>query len=116
MSKFRLNSIPCLGTVVGLLLCVAVLAQNKPADAPSAWKGILGEYLLGDDTVCVLEQDGTLFIRGKSGRQSALRGQDESTFRLEGDSSNDAVCVFERGQSASASAVTIGGRSYKRIV
>ena len=116
MPRSRLTDIRCIRILVVVLVCVAVQAQNKPADAPSAWKGILGEYLLGDDMVCVLERDGTLFIRDKSGKQSALRGQDGRTFHLEGGSWQNAVCVFERTQNGSAGSVTIGGRLYKRIL
>lgn len=116
MPKFRSNSTRCARILVVLLLCVAVQAQNKPVDAPPAWKGILGEYMLGDDTVCVLEQDGTLFIRDKSGRQSVLRGQDERTFRINGSSFRNAVCVFERGRIGLAGSVTLGGRVYKHIL
>ena len=116
MPRSRLTNIRCIRILVVVLVCVAVQAQNKPADAPSAWKGILGEYLLGDDMVCVLERDGTLFIRDKSGKQSALRGQDGRAFHLEGGSWQNAVCVFERTQNGSAGSVTIGGRLYKRIL
>lgn len=117
MSKSRLRAIRGMGIVVVLLLCVAVQAQNKPAEVPLAWKGLLGEYMLGSDTVCILEQDGTLFIRQKSGRQSALRSESGRGFRIEGVSTPHAAsCVFERGGTGPASALTIGGRSYKRIV
>lgn len=116
MSRFRSNITCWLGTLVALVLCVAVQAQNKPADVPLSWKGFLGEYLLDDDTVCVLEQDGVLFIRDKTGKQSALRGEGARTFHIEGFPQGDAACVFERGPDGSASSVAIGGRSYKRIL
>jgi len=116
MPKLRLNKILYPGIVVVLLLCVVVQAQNKPAEVPSALKGLLGEYVLGDEIVCILEQDGTLFIREKSGRQSALRGEGDRTFRIEGVSSSNVACVFERERNGPAISVMIGGRSYRRIL
>ena len=117
MSKSRLSAIRFLGTLAVLLLCVAVQAQNKPADVPSAWRGILGEYALADDTICVLERDGTLYVRVKDGKQSALRREDDRTFHVVGASSNnDAACTFKRDQNGLASSVIIGIRSYERIL
>ncbi len=117
MSESRLNAIRSLGTLAVLLMCVAGQAQNKPADVPSAWKGVLGEYVLADDTICVLERDGTLYVREKSGKQSALRGEDDRTFHVEGASSkNAATCSFERDRNELASSVSIGTRSYERLL
>ena len=104
-------------TLAVLFLCVFVHAQEKPADAPLAWKGLLGEYMLGGDTICVLERDGILLVRKQTGEISALRGEDGRTFRV-GDSSSAGaeVCVFNSGRNGSAVSVTIGGRSFERIL
>jgi D-alanyl-D-alanine dipeptidase len=116
MTTPRLNIIRCLRIAVLVALCVALHAQDKPADVPSPWKGLLGEYMLGDDTVCVLERAGTLVIEGKSGKHSVLREVDDRTFQVAGVLSDQAeVCKFNRLENGSASSVMIGSRLYKRI-
>ena len=116
MSISRSHKVRWFATLVVLLLCAAVHAQEKPADVPPLWKGLLGEYVLGDDTVCVLERDGILTIRGQSGELASLRGEDGRTFRVGKNSAgNEEVCVFDRGRNGTAVTVAIGGRSYKRM-
>jgi len=116
MAKGRLNILRCLATFVVLALCLAVQAQDKPADVAIAWKGLLGEYALGEDTMCVLERGGMFYILDKFGNQSALREDDGDKFKVERASFPLALtCVFQRGQNGTASSAVFGDRAYKRI-
>ncbi len=43
-----------------------VFVGEKPVDVRSEWKGLIGDYHAGGDTVCVMEDRGVLHVLGKS--------------------------------------------------
>lgn len=104
------------GILLVMMFCavpgVGIHAQEKPADAPSKWKGLIGEYVAGDDTLCILEDEGTLSIGALQGKQRNLRNETGDTFRI-GDS--DMRLTFSRSSNGIASLMSLGGKSYRRI-
>jgi D-alanyl-D-alanine dipeptidase len=91
-------------------------ARTKPADAPVRWKGLLGEYIGGDDTLCVLEQQGRLFVLPKSGELFQLNPGSADTYVLGSDwPHSKKECIFRRNPQATGISVEISGTFYRRL-
>ncbi len=99
-----------------LALCTVAQAQQKPADVLPAWRGIIGEYISGGDTLSVLERKGLLYVGGRSGEQSVLREVADDTFTFSDVVPlRDSACVFKRNAKGFASSVVVGERAFGRI-
>ena len=46
--------------LVLLLVQAAIAQQAKPLPAPARWRPLIGEYVLEDETIIILEKDGKL--------------------------------------------------------
>jgi D-alanyl-D-alanine dipeptidase len=56
--------------------------ESKPSDVRPEWKGLIGEYTLGYDTVSVFEKDGVLVLSKDSGRPYRLQPEGTDRFEL----------------------------------
>jgi D-alanyl-D-alanine dipeptidase len=57
--------------------------SNPPAEAPSAWLPLIGEYAAGNDTVSILEDGGSLLLLRWQGEPQLMRARSDSTFSVE---------------------------------
>jgi D-alanyl-D-alanine dipeptidase len=90
--------------------------QEKPTDIPRTWKGLIGEYTLDRDTVCVLETEGVLYCKD-SRRLHRLRAEGDDRFTISPSwLSGDTLCIFRR--NAAGLAVSFAARTsvFKRIL
>lgn len=90
--------------------------QDKPADVPAQWKGLIGEYVLGEDTISVFEQDGVLlFVRG-SGRSYQLRAEGKDRYEVSPAWLNGKkVCTFHRNAAGFAESLEFAPAVFNRI-
>ena len=66
-----------------LVFVVAVVAQDpKPLPAPAAWRSLLGEYILENDTIIVLEDKGRLGALFKRSEYSPMKQVSSNLFEF----------------------------------
>jgi len=106
-----------------LVVCLIVSATNqqlaaqvaqlsrKPAAAPLRWRPLTGEYVRGDETLIVLESDGTLFALFN--RKERVRLEETSKDKFQLSSTSDRV-VFSRDARGRVTQVEIGKSVFKR--
>jgi D-alanyl-D-alanine dipeptidase len=91
-------------------------SQAKPLDIPAQWKGLVGEYTLGDDTLCVLERERNLFLLTKLNHRYRLNLIGNDAFLLESDWPYDEkVCIFKRNKDGAGISIEAGGRTHQRL-
>ena len=96
-------------------LSIKGASQERPPDIPHAWKGLIGEYTLGSDTVCVLEEDGALQFKDSRGLYR-LRAEGDDRFTISPSwQSGDTVCVFRRNAAGLAVSLAARTSTFKRI-
>ncbi|MCX6144523.1 MAG: M15 family metallopeptidase [Ignavibacteriales bacterium] len=89
---------------------------EKPSDVPSQWKGLVGEYVLGSDTLCVLEREGTLCLLAKLNHLFQLSPNGSDAFAIgQGWPYEEKVCIFKRNQAGAGISIEAGNKSYKRV-
>ena len=90
--------------------------QAKPPNIPAQWSGLVGEYTLGADTLCVLERDGSLTLLTKSNHLYLLSPNGNDAFTI-GQSwpHNEKVCIFKRNQDGAGISIEAGNQTYKRV-
>ena len=117
--KKLISMVPFAGLLLGLCTgassnpLTAAAAQSvqsassqltKPMDIPARWRGLIGEYALMGDTVCVLERDGHLGVLMRSGDLSILKEGSSGVFRVQNPKSPiDSVIAFRRDARGQAS-------------
>jgi len=90
-------------------------ASPKPAPAPAKWRPLIGEYVLDNDTLIVLEKDGRLNLLFKRTEFDPLREVSKDKFQFESNSTHSAdPVVFSRDASGKVTQVEIGKSIYKR--
>lgn len=90
-------------------------ASVKPAAAPSAWRPLIGEYVLGDQTLIILERDGKLAALFNRTELAPLEpiSKDKFKFGSTPTPANDAL-VFARAARGRVTQLTIGESVFKR--
>jgi hypothetical protein len=58
--------------------------STPPAEVPSAWLPLVGEYASGSDTVSILEDEGDLVLLRWHGEPHPMTALSDSTFAVEG--------------------------------
>lgn len=100
-----------------LLLCTTLIvganAQQEPADVPSKWKGLIGEYASDRDTLCILEDHGKLRVGTLWGKKQDLQQESGGAFRT---ITSGTRCAFSRSADGVASTMLQEGKSYHRIL
>lgn len=90
--------------------------QAKPSDVPPLWKGLVGEYVLGIDTICILEHDGVLCLLARANRTYELGSGGNGSFIIEQSWPYDKkVCMFKRNPDGTAISLDVGERIYRRV-
>jgi D-alanyl-D-alanine dipeptidase len=90
--------------------------QEKPPDVPAPWKGLIGEYVLGTDTVGVLESEGTLCLLAKSNHLCQLSQNGGDAFAIgQGWPYEEKVCIFKRNHAGSGILIEAGNKTYRRV-
>lgn len=97
------------------LTCVVSWAQEKPADVPPRWKGLIGEYMRGGETLSVLERDGDLYLQEKPNQLHRLRNKTENIFLAETATHGTVSCRFDRWGDGTAKLVVVNEKEYRRI-
>src|ERR1043165_4228165 len=99
-----------------VLLTAAQAAQaQKPAPGPLRWRPLIGEYVLNDQTLIILESDGklsALFNRKELGPLQEI-SKDKFQFAPTSPRAADRV-VFSRGARGRVTQVEIGNQVFKR--
>ena len=91
-------------------------ARDKPADVRAEWKGLIGEYMAGEDTVGVMEDGGLLNLVGKSSRLYRLRPQAHDRFSIDPAwHHGGSTCVFKRNGAGLGAFLSIHDTEYSRI-
>lgn len=87
----------------------------KPAAAPLAWRPLIGEYVLGDQTLIILESDGKLSALFNRTELAQLQEISKNNFKFSPTSAraNDAL-VFARDARGRVTQVEIGKFVFKR--
>src|SRR5947208_2160557 len=90
------------------------LSTNPPA-APPAWRPLIGEYVLDDQTLIILESDGKLSALFNRTELAPLQEIAKDNFKFSSTSAraNDRV-VFARDERARVTQVAIGKSVFKR--
>jgi D-alanyl-D-alanine dipeptidase len=97
-------------------LSLATIAQTtKPLPAPARWRPLIGEYVLDNDTVIVLEKDGKLGLLFKRTELNPLDQISKDKFQFAASSAHSADrVVFARNSSGKVIQVAVGKSIYKR--
>lgn len=89
---------------------------SRPSDVPAGWKGLIGEYVLGMDTISVFEKDGTLYWAKDSGRPSRLVAEGADRFGSATSMPNgNKVWVFHRNPAGFAISLDCAPSVFKRV-
>jgi D-alanyl-D-alanine dipeptidase len=98
------------------LFPVAPSQEETPSDIPSQWKGLIGEYLRGQDTIAVLEKEGALYLSKNWGDASRLTSEENDRYKIPAAGSRgETICAFRRNSSGFASSLEFGSSVYHRI-
>ena len=90
--------------------------QAKPPDVPAQWSGLVGEYTLGADTLCVLERDGRLCLLAKSNHLYQLTPNGNDAFAIGQDWPYDEkICIFNKNQDGAGISIEAGDKTYRRL-
>jgi D-alanyl-D-alanine dipeptidase len=82
-----------------------------PPPVEAAWRGFVGEYLDGADTISILEEDGVLAILPWGGARVALEANADGTF----DTPGNAKVVFASSPAGGVESVSLGDRTFTRL-
>jgi hypothetical protein len=89
---------------------------SRPSDVPAGWRGLIGEYVLGRDTISVLEKDGMLYWAKNSGRPSRLVAEGADRFGSATSMPNgNKVWVFHRNPAGFATSLDCAPSVFKRV-
>ena len=87
----------------------------KPAAAPPAWRPLIGEYTLGDQTLIILESDGKLFALFNRKESAALQQISKDKFKIaSGSARASESAVFTRDARGRVTQVEIGKSVFRR--
>ncbi len=103
--------------LASLCLCSYVLGQlaPAPAPAPSRWRPLIGEYVLNDQTVIILESDGKLHALFNRKELAPLAEIAKDKFQFAPGSTRAAEHVtFSRDARGRVTQVEIGSSVFKR--
>jgi D-alanyl-D-alanine dipeptidase len=90
-------------------------SSAKPAAAPLAWRSLIGEYVLGDQTLIVLESDGKLAALFNRKELAPLEQISKYNFKFaSGSARANDVLVFARDRRGKVTEVKIGASVFKR--
>jgi D-alanyl-D-alanine dipeptidase len=90
--------------------------QAKPSAIPGQWRGLVGEYILGADTLCVLEREGNLCLLTESNHLYQLYPKGSDAFAIgQGWPYDEKVCMFRRNRNGAGISVEAGNKTYKRV-
>ena len=108
---------PCLSsTAVSCQAVQEVRSQAKPSDVAPQWRGLVGEYVSGADTLCVLERDGILCLLGNSSHLHRLSPTGADAFAMGQDwPDGEKVCKFRKNQNDVGISMDAGNKTYSRI-
>jgi D-alanyl-D-alanine dipeptidase len=86
---------------------------DKPADAPPAWRNLIGEYGPENASVLVLEKFGNLIVREPDGKESTLQPSSDGNFTL--GKPDTAVRVhFAQDATSHATGISLGDLTLPR--
>ena len=93
----------------------AQAATNKPAPAPTRWRGLIGEYGPDDDVLIVLEKDGRLCASFKRGESEPLNERSRNLFEFPAPGRHALQdLTFERDRNGRAYQVAVDAVILKR--
>ncbi len=86
--------------------------EVAPADVAEAWRGLIGEYADGADTLSLLEEQGDLVLMSWSGdAQEGLTATSDSTFTK----ASGAAVATARGPGGRVDALSVDDRVFRRL-
>jgi D-alanyl-D-alanine dipeptidase len=93
-------------------------ASAAPTQEPEPWRGLVGDYAAGGDTLIVRERGGRLeaLVGGETFALREAGAAAHATFRLEGPGSlAGATLRIERGEDGLGAVARLGGEAYQRL-
>jgi D-alanyl-D-alanine dipeptidase len=115
VSCLQLASIPWI-RVEGFQALPEAQNQSKPLDISAQWKGLVGEYTVTGDTLCVLERGGILCLLTTSSHLYELNPNGNDIFAIGQDWPHDEkVCIFKKDRDGVGISIEAGKKTYRRI-
>jgi len=103
------------GSAQTFLNSVQVQTTAKPQPAPARWRSLIGEYVLDNETIIVLESDGQLGVLFKRKELAPLREVSNDNFAfVPGANRAGEQVVFSRDSRGRVTQVALGPAVYKR--
>lgn len=97
------------------LNAVQIQTTPKPQSAPARWRPLIGEYVLDNETIIVLESDGKLGILVKGKELAPLREVSSNSFAFAaGTNRAGEPVVFSGDSQGRVTQVALGPAVYKR--
>ncbi len=101
--------------IVSLLTTLAVAQQPKPLPAPANWRPLLGEYVLDDETIIILEKDRKLSALYRRTELAPLHQVSRDLFEFDAGTSRAGGRIkFLRDARGKVTRFRIGGMIFKR--
>ena len=112
----RINRFIIADLAVLLLSVISVIAQDaKPAPAPLQWRPLLGEYVLDDQTIIILEKDQKLSALYRRTELEPLHQVSKDLFEFDqGTTRAGGRIKFLRNSRGKVTSFRIGGMIFKR--
>jgi D-alanyl-D-alanine dipeptidase len=108
--------VPCPQQATARQIAGVQKQHDKPADIPSAWKGLIGEYVLNKDTLSVSEQDGVLRCTRTSGWTAQLRAEGKDRYEASPAwPDGKKICMFRRNPAGFAESLEFPPTVFKRL-
>ncbi len=103
------------GSAQTFLNVVQVQTAPKPQPAPARWHPLIGEYVLDNETIIVLESDGKLGVMSKGKELAPLREVSNNNFVVVPDTKRAGEqVVFSHDAKGRVTQVALGPAVYKR--
>jgi D-alanyl-D-alanine dipeptidase len=110
--------LPLCGGSLFLILCfvyVVAAQEAKPLPAPAQWRPLLGEYVLDDETIIILEKDGKLNALYRRTEFAPLHQVSRDLFEFDAGTSRAGGRVrFLRDGRGTVTGFRIGAMTFKR--
>ena len=93
-----------------------ISGEGRPSEVRPEWKGLIGEYTLGYDTISVFEKDGVLYLSKDSGRPYRLQPKDTDRFEISPEwVSGSKTCTVHRNAAGFAISLELHSSVFQRI-
>lgn len=93
----------------------SLLPGPQPADAPAAWKEMVGIYGKGEATGILLESGGKLVWRTEDGKEFAVKAGADGSYSVAAGGEKPEVLAPEKNASGAVEAIRLGTKRLERM-